>query len=102
LPKGFPDNPEAWARLIANAPGENRDPTVEERAAFDKGFTSHSRDEFRAGLRRRTRGPNKAPLKERVTLRLSCDVLGPFRESGKGWQTRMNDALREWLKTHTA
>jgi uncharacterized protein (DUF4415 family) len=102
LPKGFPDSPEAWARLIAEAPGEDREPTAEERAVFAKGFTSASQNEFKAKLRRRMRGPNKAPVKERVTLRLSRDVLGPFRESGKGWQTRMNDALREWLETHSA
>ena len=23
-----------------------------------------------------------------------------FRATGKGWQTRMNDALKDWLKTH--
>jgi uncharacterized protein (DUF4415 family) len=23
-----------------------------------------------------------------------------FKATGPGWQTRMNDALREWLRTH--
>jgi len=31
-------------------------------------------------------------------LRLSPDVLETFRSSGKGWQTRIDRALREWLK----
>jgi uncharacterized protein (DUF4415 family) len=26
--------------------------------------------------------------------------VGSFRATGDGWRTRMNDALREWLKTH--
>jgi len=30
------------------------------------------------------------------------DILESFRSTGKGWQTRMNDALREWLKEHNA
>ena len=38
---------------------------------------------------------------ERITIRLSQDVLERFRESGDGWQTKMNDALRDWLTTHT-
>ena len=44
---------------------------------------------------RRARGKQKAPLKEKVTLRLDADVLAHFRRSGKGWQTRLNDALRK-------
>jgi len=31
-----------------------------------------------------------------------ADVLEAFRATGKGWQTRMNAALREWLKEHAA
>ena len=34
-------------------------------------------------------------------IRLDADVVDAFRASGKGWQTRMNDALRDWLKTHS-
>ncbi len=44
------------------------------------------------------RGQQKAPLKERITIRLSPDVVAQFRETGAGWQTRMDQALREWLK----
>jgi uncharacterized protein (DUF4415 family) len=50
----------------------------------------------------RTRGPNKRPKKEQVAVRYSSDVLEAFRATGKGWQTRMNNALREWLKTRSA
>ena len=44
---------------------------------------------------RRTRGKQKAPVKEKVTLRLDADVLAHFRRNGKGWQTRINDVLRK-------
>ena len=44
---------------------------------------------------RRARGKQKAPVKEKVTLRLDADVLAHFRRDGKGWQTRLNDALRK-------
>ena len=46
---------------------------------------------------RRTRGPNKNPTKEQVAIRFDREVLVAFRADGPGWQTRMNDALKEWL-----
>jgi len=52
--------------------------------------------------RARTRGPNRRPLKEQVSVRYSPEVLAAFRATGPGWQTRMDAALREWLKTHTS
>lgn len=39
--------------------------------------------------------------KERITIRLSRDVVETFRASGDGWQTRVDTALKDWLKTHT-
>jgi uncharacterized protein (DUF4415 family) len=44
------------------------------------------------------RGPQKAPTKERITIRLSPDVLEHFRATGKGWQARMDATLREAVK----
>jgi uncharacterized protein (DUF4415 family) len=38
--------------------------------------------------------------KEQVSIRYDADIVAAFRSSGPGWQTRMNDALREWLETH--
>lgn len=43
---------------------------------------------------RRTRGQQKAPVKAQVTLRLDQDVVEHFRATGRGWQTRLNAALR--------
>jgi uncharacterized protein (DUF4415 family) len=54
------------------------------------------------GLQRKLgiRGPQKAPTKERITIRLSRDVVERFRATGEGWQTRVDVALQEWLKKH--
>jgi len=46
------------------------------------------------------RGPQRSPTKERITIRLSPDVVQRFRATGEGWQTRVDAALREWLKSH--
>ena len=53
-------------------------------------------------LQTKLRGrPKAASTKERITIRLSPDVVGAFRATGQGWQTRVDAALRDWLKTHT-
>ena len=44
--------------------------------------------------------PKAEVTKERITIRLSPDVLSAFRASGSGWQTRMDAALRDWLSDH--
>ena len=55
-----------------------------------------------ASLRRKVgvRGPQKAPTKQRITIRLSPEVVERFRATGDGWQTRVDAALQDWLKTH--
>lgn len=45
--------------------------------------------------------PVAAVTKERITIRLSHDVVAQFRASGDGWQTRVDAALKDWLKTHS-
>ncbi|MFZ3221777.1 MAG: BrnA antitoxin family protein [Rugosibacter sp.] len=47
------------------------------------------------------RGTQKTPTKERITIRLSREVVNQFRESGEGWQTRVDAALQDWLKNHS-
>ena len=44
---------------------------------------------------RRTRGPQKAPTKKLVSLRLNRDVIDHFRATGENWQGRINDVLRK-------
>lgn len=46
------------------------------------------------------RGAQKAPTKERITIRLSPEVVQRFRDTGDGWQTRVDTALKDWLKSH--
>ena len=47
---------------------------------------------------RRGRPPVATP-KVSTTIRLSPDVLAHFKAGGRGWQTRINAALREWIRT---
>lgn len=45
--------------------------------------------------------PISASPKAHVNIRLDSDVVEQFRATGRGWQTRLNAALKEWLKAHS-
>lgn len=105
LPKGFPVTPNDWERLIAEAPGEDRPPTPEEEA--DRRYAvvvqEGGIEAVRAALASaRRRGPQKKATKVPTTIRFDADVLAALKMTGKGWQTRVNDAMREWIKDHSA
>jgi uncharacterized protein (DUF4415 family) len=44
---------------------------------------------------RKGRGPNKAPTKRLVSLRLSGEVIDAYRARGPGWQSRIDADLRK-------
>ena len=43
----------------------------------------------------RGRGPQKAPTKVAVSLRLTRAVVERFKAGGPGWQTRIDEALKK-------
>jgi len=55
--------------------------------------------EYAAKRKRGQRGPQKAPTKKPVTIRIDRDVLEMYKATGAGWQSRMNDALRRGTKS---
>ena len=70
---------------------------------WNNAFVTHSADELREAVAaRRARGPNKNPTKEQVAVRYSPEVLAYFRATGAGWQTRIDEALREYVSQHKA
>jgi uncharacterized protein (DUF4415 family) len=44
--------------------------------------------------------PLGSGTKVQVTMRIDADVLAQLKATGSGWQTRANDALRNWVKRH--
>jgi uncharacterized protein (DUF4415 family) len=44
--------------------------------------------------------PPKENPKVKLTVRLDAEIVEEFRATGEGWQTRMNDALRTYLREH--
>lgn len=57
--------------------------------------------ELQKALGMRVRGAQKTPVKVSTTIRLSPEVMDAFKATGKGWQTRIDAALKDWLKTHS-
>ncbi|MHB8622743.1 MAG: BrnA antitoxin family protein [Sulfuricaulis sp.] len=45
-------------------------------------------------IRRRGRGLQRAPTKVLTTIRIDADVMAFFRAQGRGYQSRINEALR--------
>jgi uncharacterized protein (DUF4415 family) len=53
------------------------------------------------GTLTRPRGrPRKLDAKVHLHIRLSPQVLGFFRSTGPGWQTRIDEVLRKWVARH--
>jgi len=95
----------------ARAAGQSRTAVAQVQAAppyvwdgVDEDDRPLSREEMQAGIEaaaRRRRGRPAGGDKESTTIRLDRDILNTFRAEGPGWQTRINAALREWLKGRT-
>jgi len=63
-----------------------------------------SKEEFATAAREalyRDHPKAKTP-KLALTVRYDADIVAAFKATGKGWQTRMNTVLRDWLQTHPA
>ena len=80
-------------------------PTDEEDARINAGISADpdtyemTDAEFK---RLRPMGRPKADItKERITIRLSPDVVEQFRATGSGWQRRMDHALQDYLRSHS-
>lgn len=101
--KKFPGTSAEWEALIAAAPGEDRPLTPSEETAMSGtvvvqgggyGAVKAALAEKRSSGQR---GAQRAPTKQLVSVRYSPEVLQYFRSTGHGWQTRMNEALLEWV-----
>ncbi len=51
-------------------------------------------------IKKRRGRPSSESGKQFIGLRVDTDVLHAFKATGKGWQTRMNAALRRYLSEH--
>jgi uncharacterized protein (DUF4415 family) len=79
---------------LTRADGEVRELRTEDLRNFGPAASLPQSLQRKLGVR----GPQKAPTKERITIRLSRDVVESFRATGDGWQSRVDAALQDWLE----
>ena len=78
-----PDNPEWTAEDFAKSKPANKALPPKTYAAL-------------VSIRPRGR-PKASETKVFTAIRLDADILDAFKSTGKGWQTRVNAALRQYL-----
>lgn len=75
-----------------------KDPRCRANPTLNYWTRTHPRP-LKSGLPKRGRPALAAP-KEHVNIRVDADIVGAFKQTGTGWQPRLANALRDWLKTH--
>ncbi len=80
-------------------PSDEEDARIKAGIAADPDTHELSAAEFKQ-LRPMRGRPVGSGTKVQLTVRFDADVIDSFKLAGDGWQTRMNDALRDWLRTH--
>ncbi len=93
----LPDEEED-RRLTQQAREDDTLHSEAELAAFQPFEQSPLPESFKRAVRRGR--PRKARRKVLVSIRYSPEVIDHFRATGKGWQTRMDEALRQWIEEH--
>lgn len=91
-------------KSLTDKSGEVRDLTRDDIKKFRPASEVLSQELLEALPKRKPgqRGKQKAPKKELITIRINSNVVDYFRSKGPGWQTRMNSALKDWVKEHQA
>jgi uncharacterized protein (DUF4415 family) len=93
--KPFPVTTEEIEAVIAKAPERVHDPDC----PYDPNDPAAVEAFWKNATLRRPgqRGPGKKAKKVLLSVRYSPEVVEYFKSTGEGWQTRMDEALKEWL-----
>jgi len=79
-------------------PSDDEDAAINASIESDPDTFEATSAQFRAA--KRCRGLQKEMTKVPVSIRLDQDVVDFFRHSGRGWQTKVNEILRDYKTTH--
>lgn len=96
--KPFPKTAKEIASAIEAAPERIHDPE----SPYDPADPQAVEAFWKGSSVRRPgqRGAGKKAKKILLSVRYSPEVVHYFKSTGDGWQTRMDDALKEWLASH--
>ena len=92
-PKHAAENGYTKADWNAVSSSELSDDELDRMVPFEDAFPAMAK-KMRREVKQRGRPRSECP-KEAVSIRLDADLLKALRASGKGWQSRTNDILRE-------
>lgn len=82
-------------------PTPEEDAAITKAAMHDPDARPFSDEEWAKVKPVRGRGrPAGSGNKVATNIRLDRDLVEAFKGTGEGWQTRVNDALRDWAKKH--
>jgi len=84
-------------RPLTDDEGEVRELTAKDLKHFLPFSSLPPEEQEKLRSLKRHRGPQKTPVKELISIRLSQDVVSRLRASGPGWQARVDEHLRKWL-----
>ena len=105
--KKFPTSQAEVEAAIARAPGKGRPLTAREEAKWSTGVLINGggyeavRKALAAKRKPGQRGLQVAPTKKLVSVRYSPEVLTFFKAGGTGWQSRMDDVLKQWVSSQS-
>jgi uncharacterized protein (DUF4415 family) len=93
--KPFPTSPEEVASVIEAAPDRVHDAE----SAYDPNDPKAVKEFWKNATVRRPgqRGPGRKAKKVLLSVRYSPEVVEYFKSTGEGWQSRMDEALKEWM-----
>lgn len=88
-------------KILLNTPEE--DAAITAAAMSDPDAMPYTDEEW--ATVKPVRGPGRpagSGAKQQISLRIDTDVIEAFKAQGSGWQTKMNEVLKEWVATHRA
>lgn len=75
-------------------------PDPDDAPELDDAFFERADEFVGERLVRRGRPPQSGRAKMLLSVRYDAEVIEAFRATGAGWQSRMNDALKQYLAEH--
>lgn len=91
-----------WERVKREAASDTSIPFNAEDEVYDPNNDAASEAFLEHAVIRRGRGPQRKPVKQAISIRLSPEVITYYRSKGKGWQSLMNADLKRGIKRRTA
>ena len=86
---------------VLRLPSGDEDVVISSAALSDADNQPLTQEQLKSFKRYVPRGrPPGSATKTQVTLRIDSDILETFKAAGAGWQTRINEVLKDWTRSH--